>query len=213
MFREYRARNASQFNFVTRMVCLKEAMLTPNWQVDLVGLGESLFRQTPSDLKNKICLYTFIKEPTGVLNSFCRALSQEFSAAGLERRDPIENDVQLPRFRQTRAVETKGLRSGIPRTKPPVKHRKFDIAPRFDARGICEKFKDVVWAKDVHLDRVCISEMGKEPVKEDGQTIGFNYRDIVSIPLPGVTWEPRSFEYLRLPHRWATAETQGRDRA
>ena len=77
--------------------------------------------------------------------------------------------------------------------------------------GLCEKFKDVVWGKDVHLDRVCISRLGPEVIFEDEQRIGVKYHDIASVPLPGVTWEPRSFEKLRIPHRWATAESQGRD--
>ena len=76
---------------------------------------------------------------------------------------------------------------------------------------LCEKFKDVVWAKDVHLDRVCISERTPEDIFEDEQCIGTRYHDIASVPLPGVTWEPRSFENLRIPHRWATAEAEGRD--
>lgn len=74
---------------------------------------------------------------------------------------------------------------------------------------LCEKFKDVVWAKGIHLDRVCISKLGPEDIFEDDQCIGKRFHDIASVPLPGVTWEPRSFETLRIPHRWATAETLG----
>lgn len=197
---------------MTRIISLKEAILTPCWQVDLVGLGESLVQRTPQGMNNAMCLYTFIKEPMGALDSFCKAISQAFLAAGLERRDPSEVDTERPNFRQAKAVNTKGLKSGIPKMNPTLKLKGVDLVPRFDARGICGKFKDVVWAKDVHLDRVCISELIPDNIMEDGQQIGYNFRDIVSIPLPGVTGEPRSFEYLRIPHHGPGGRTLGRDR-
>lgn len=158
-------------------------------------------------------LYTFIKDPKGVLDSFCKALSQAFSAAGLERRNGrVANTDAPPNFRQALAITTKGLKSGIPKTKPTQKHLKTDMIPRFDGRGICEKFKDVVWARDVHLDRVCISEMNPDKIMEGDQKIGVRYRDLVSIPLPGVIGEPQSCEHLRIPHHTPDWQTLGRDR-
>ena len=192
---------------------MSQAILTSRPQVDLVGLGDSPLRHSPSDLRSVMSLFTFIKEPLGLMQSFCSCLAQEFFAAGLARRNTIHRDYGGLQFGQTKCISTLGLKSGIPKTKPSQKHLGSDLTPRFDARDLCEKFRDVVWAKDVHLDRVCISEIVPEDIFEDGQVIGKRYRDIVSIPLPGVTWEPRSFEYLRIPHRWATAESQGRDRA
>ena len=197
---------------MTRIISLKEAILTPYWQVDLVGLGESLVQRTPHGMNTTMCLYTFIKEPMGALDSFCKALAQDFLAAGLERRAPSDVNTERPNFRQAKAVNTKGLKSGIPNVKPTLKRFKRDMTPMLDARGICEKFKDVVWAKDVHLDRVCISELKPDNIMEDEQHIGFRFRDIVSIPLPGVTGEPRSFEYLRIPHHGPGWRTLGRDR-
>ena len=192
---------------------MPQAILTSKPQVDLVGLGDSPFRRSPSDLRSAMCLYTFIKDPLGLMQSFCSCLSQEFFAAGLAKNNPIQADHGGLQFCQTKVIDTRGLKSGIPKTKPSQKHLGIDLSPRFDARDLLEKFRDVVWAKDVHLDRVCISELVPSNIFEHGQVIGVRHRDIVSIPLPGVTWEPRSFEYLRIPHRWATAESQGRDRA
>ncbi len=183
-------------------------------KVDLVGLGDSVFRNhLPQGLDNLMRLYTFIKEPTDLLQSFCNVLSQKFMDAGFERRNPIHRPLGSRQFRQIRVIDTKGLSSGVLNTKPTLRHLHQHRVPRFDARDLCEKFKDIVWAKGVHLDRVCISELKPKDIAEDGQRVGTQYHDIVRIPLPGVTWEPRSFEYLRIPHRWATAETQGRDRA
>lgn len=163
-------------------------------------------------MNKAMCLYTSIKEPTGVLNSFCSALSQAFIAAGLETRRLSDLGKGEPNFRQARALCTRGLKSGIPNTKPALKGLRLHKVPRFDARGICEKFKDVVWAKDVHLDRVFISETHPETLMEDGQNIGIRYRDIVSIPLPGAIGEPRSFEYLKIPYHEHGAQVLVGDR-
>ena len=192
---------------------MPQVILTSKPQVDLVGLGESPFRRSPPDFRSVICLYTFIKDPLDLMRSFCSCLSREFFAAGLAKKNPIQVDYGGLPLCQAKVIDTRGIKSGIINIKPTLKHLGQDLAPRFDARDLLEKFRDVVWAKDVHLDRVCISEIVPEDIFEDGQVIGIRHRDIVSIPLPGVTWEPRSFEYLRIPHRWATAESQGRDRA
>ena len=195
---------------------MPQAILTSKPQVDLVGLGDSPLRRSPADLRSAMYLFTFIKEPSGLFPLFCSYLAREFFAAGLAKRNPMQTEHlshEGLRFGQSKCISTIGLNSGIPKLKPKLKHLGFDMVPRFDAGDLCEKFGDVVWAKDVHLDRVCISENKPESIFEDGQRIGAKYRDIVSIPLPGVTWEPRSFEYLRVPHRWATGESQGRDPA
>ena len=141
-----------------------------------------------------------MKEPTDILRSFCSGISREFMGAGLERQTPLQGNLGDRRFCQARAIDTKGLSSGVLNTKPSLERFKTYIRPKFDARDLCEKFKDVVWGKDVHLDRVCISALkSQKDIFEDGQKIGSRYDDIVSVPLPGVTWEPRSFEYLRIP--------------
>lgn len=104
--------------------------------VDLVGIGESVFRHTPSRLEKTMRLYTFIREPVGLLESFCTAISQKFFDAGLEKRDPLQNqnNQKSIRFVQAAVIDTKGLRSGIPKTKPTLRHLgRLDKAPRFDA--------------------------------------------------------------------------------
>ncbi len=129
--------------------------------------------------------------------------------AGFVREDFFQRDRDGRELLQVKVINTKGLSSRFLNTKPTLKHAKVSRAPRFDARGICEKYKKVVWGKGVHLDRVCISEVSsQEDIMEDGQCVGSRPHDIASVPLPGVTWEPRSFEYLRIPRRWDTAESQ-----
>lgn len=181
--------------------------------MDLLGLGDSVFRHKPSSLKHAIALYAFIKDPSGLLQTFCRNLRQEFVEAGLGREDPREIRLMDHEFCQIRVIDTKGLSSGIPNNKPTLKHLKKDMLPRFDARDMCVKFKDIVWGKSIHLDRVCIGEFNPQEIFEDGEKVGYRYHDIASVPLPGVTWEPRPFEYLRLPHGHAASGSRWRNGA
>ena len=56
---------------------------------------------------------------------------------------------------------------------------------RFDARSLIEKYKDFVWASDVHLDRLAICEMGAKKVYDaNGKLLEGKYTEIASIPLP-----------------------------
>ena len=102
--------------------------------VDLVGLGDSFFRHKPSNLQGTMRLYAFIKEPLGILGSFRAGILQNFLDAGLARRDPLHVPREgFNRNLQVEAISTKGLRSGIPKTKPSLRHLGVDMVPRFDA--------------------------------------------------------------------------------
>ena len=181
--------------------------------MNLVGLGESVKRHGPSTPWDVEFLYTTVKEPTGLLQWLCRGISQEFFAAGLEKRDNYYMDVGDRAFSQAKVMNAPGLGSRALAFDPTLKGMVRRKAPPFDARAICEKFNDVVWAKGVHLDRICISEIGAKDVIRAGECIGKMFHDIVSIPLPSVTREPRQYESLRLPFQRSTAERQESDRA
>ena len=179
--------------------------------MDLVGLGESVNRRGPSTPWDVQFLYTSVKEPTGLLQWLCRGISQEFVAAGLEERDKWM-DLGDRAFSQAKVLDAPGLGSQALTFDPTLKCIVRRRAPPFDARALCEKFNDVVWAKGVHLDRVCISELGTRDVIRAGECIGKQFHDIFSIPLPSVT-RYRHSESLRLPSRRSTAESPESDRA
>lgn len=102
--------------------------------VDLVGLGDGVFRHKPSNLQSMMTMYAFIKEPLGILEPFCAGILQNFLDAGLARRDPLQVYQEgFGEFLQARVITTKGLKSGIPNKKPTLEHLKVDRAPRFDA--------------------------------------------------------------------------------
>ena len=131
--------------------------------VDLVGLGDSVFRYKPSNLQSMMSLYTFIKEPLGILESFCAGVLQNFLDAGLARRDPLQGPREgFSEFLQAQAISTMGLRSGIPNTKPTLKHWRTDRSPRSDASkalfgnisscsGLLSKSRDTSHGQIAHL--------------------------------------------------------------
>lgn len=180
--------------------------------MDLVGLGESVNRHGPSTPWDVQFLYTSVKEPTGLLQWLCRGISQEFFAAGLEIREKWYKDLGDRAFSQVKVMDQPALGSRALSFDPTLKYMVRRRAPPFDARALFEKFNDVVWAKGVHLDRVCISELWPRDIIRAGECIGVGFHDIVSIPLPSVI-RYRHFERLRLPSRPSTAESQESDRA
>ena len=149
----------------------------------------------------------------GLLQSFCRIIFQEFLAAGLAKTDHLYKDIGDRAFVETRVMDAPGLGSRALSFDPTLKRMVRRRDPPFNARPICEKFKDVVWAKDVLLDRVCISQGSTRDVVKAGECIGKQFHDLVSITLPGITRRPRDYESLRLPLRQSATESQGSDQA
>lgn len=180
--------------------------------MDLVGLGESINRHGPSTPWDVQFLYTFVKEPTGFLQWLCRSISQEFFAAGLEIREKWYKDLGDYAFAQVKVMDKPGLNSRNLSFDPTLGYMVKRRGPPFDARALLEKFNDVVWAKGVHLDRVCISELWPRDIIRAGECVGVGFHDIVTIPLPNVT-RYRNYEELRLPSRRSTVESQESDRA
>ena len=176
-------------------------------------MGVSVNRRGPSSPWDAQFLYTTVNEPTGLLQWLCRGISQEFFAAGLEKRDNWHTDIGDRAFYQVKVMNAPELGHRGFTFDPTLKKIVRRRAPPFDARAICEKFNDVVWAKGVHLDRICISEIGVKDVIEAGRGKGKVFHDIVSIPLPSVTREPRQYESLRLPFQQSPAESQESDGA
>lgn len=102
--------------------------------VDVVGLGDSVFRHTPSNLESVMLLYIFIKEPMGLLETFCAGMLQKFLEAGLAKRNAFQGHREGFEFVQAKALSTRGLSSGVPCIKPTLKGlRRRDMVPRFDA--------------------------------------------------------------------------------
>ena len=59
--------------------------------------------------------------------------------------------------------------------------------PTFDARDLVVKYRDHVWDQNIPLERLRISRNELQDITRRGTVIGQGYREIASIPLPGVS--------------------------
>ncbi len=55
---------------------------------------------------------------------------------------------------------------------------------KFNAQGMITKYEGFEWAKDVHIERLSICEMGAKEIIEDEQVMDEKYLEIASVPLP-----------------------------
>lgn len=66
---------------------------------------------------------------------------------------------------------------------------------RFDARPVLASYNDSVWAKDISLERLCISDTKMKGIMDTETSKGRWYPERMSVPLPDVSdsVRPRRF--------------------
>ncbi|KAL8683900.1 MAG: hypothetical protein Q9186_000111 [Xanthomendoza sp. 1 TL-2023] len=84
-------------------------------------------------------------------------------------------------------MATRYLSTDIPVQKPTLRGRGFRRRPSFDASDLFQKYQHFEWTGQFGLERLCISELGLKDFSKDGQVVRTGYRDIASVPLPGVS--------------------------
>ena len=70
--------------------------------------------------------------------------------------------------------------------KTTLRGKGYVLTPKFDASDLVQKYKDFEWTTEFPLERLCISELGLKAFRKDGELVRTGYRDIASVPLPGV---------------------------
>lgn len=144
--------------------------------VHLVGIRTSLVTHKPRDLTRTMRLYSRIEDPTNCLQRFCQGVRSTLQDEGLLKQLPWETNELPP---QTRLMDTRRLARDSTMAKS-----KYYPRPGFDATGIHRKYKDCVLMKDVRLQELHISELGRKKVLyEDVMVDG--YRNIATLSLPG----------------------------
>ena len=115
-------------------------------------------------------LYTSPNDPTFRLQSFCEALGEQFTAA--EFLVPEKRSLLL----HATIVNTLYAKGGRNR------HAKFNR--NIDATSLLKEFEDYEWAKDIHIEKVCICQMGAKKEVVDEVVVNEEYLEIASIALP-----------------------------
>lgn len=63
--------------------------------------------------------------------------------------------------------------------------RRWSRRPQFHATDTYAAYNDTVWAKDIALEKICISEQWLCDIIKGGTVIGQGYRNIACVPLSG----------------------------
>lgn len=78
------------------------------------------------------------------------------------------------------------LRTDVPNDKYSTGGEILYRSPNVDVAELHTKYKDFPWTQQFPLERLCITESGLKDVWKKRKFIRTGYRDIASIPLPGV---------------------------
>lgn len=88
----------------------------------------------------------------------------------------------------------------ILQSKAHASRGNYPTVERFDVRGLCDRYQDIVWAENVCLEKICLSEIALRDVYDrKGQLVGRAvYRDLASVALPGAPAPPLSITKTQL---------------
>ena len=101
----------------------------------------------------------------------------------------VEFSVMSTHFLQSKSSARKGM-------KGPVK--------RFDVHKLCNRYKDIVWAENVPLEKICLSEMAARDFYANGQIVHRAVcRDVASVALPGAPALPLEVRKIGLTYSFA----------
>ena len=123
-------------------------------------------------------LYASPLDPTHRLYPFCLALQQAFINAGYLLSDDRDLRLHATIVNTIYAKDKKAL------TKRGGHGKTSKDSRKFDAQEVIDKYDGFEWAKDVHIERVSICEMGAKKIIDGGEVVEEEYLEISSVPLP-----------------------------
>lgn len=123
-----------------------------------------------------------VKEAHPFLVDFSSRIRDIFAANGLiPIISPMVDPLRVPIMR------TNIIRSDVPNDKRPLRELQRYNAPVFDASDLHAKYRNHPWTTEFPLERLCISEFRLRDVWKHGKFVRTALKDIVSVPLPGVS--------------------------
>ena len=76
--------------------------------------------------------------------------------------------------------------NGCRKSKDDFERKRLCLNAEIRCIGSRSKYKDFEWTTEFPLERLCISELGLKAFRKDGELVRTGYRDIASVPFPGV---------------------------
>lgn len=150
--------------------------------IALHGLHEQ--PSQPDYPKAAMSLQCNVKESFRFLQGFCAPVMNVFIAKGFIPALQPKADLL-----QSCLMRTSNAKSNVPLSKEAAARalgRKY-LSPVFDASDLHRKYKDFPWTSEFPLERMCISEYVLRDVWKGPNFVRTAYRDIASVPLPGVS--------------------------
>lgn len=150
-------------------------------------------------------LYTHVTD-AALLSHFEFELQANFKCHGLLVEDKGNRDQRSDRRRphdgrrpvggsvQPKIMSTRYLKSDQKNEKPDLQQYNLLRPPLFDARDLYAAYSDTIWAKDILLEEICITELAPKDFMVNNEVIGQGWQSIFSVPLPGAAQEARRSE-------------------
>lgn len=129
----------------------------------------------PSKTSN---LYTRPEDSTSRLWGFCEALRSRFTSFGLLLAD------KRPLLLHATIVNTLYAKGGRNRPNNSGHGKKNRGVGKLDATALLEEYEAYEWAKDIHIEKVCICQMGAKKEIVDDVVVNEEYLEVASAALP-----------------------------
>lgn len=81
-------------------------------------------------------------------------------------------------------MDTRSLRQWRNLTDVKDYMKKVHVQPKFDAPELVAKYKGVIWATDIHIQRLCLREIARRKKIVNGEKVDEWYDEVSSLPLP-----------------------------
>lgn len=135
-------------------------------------------------------LHALIIDHTGILGAFAETIREKFVSADLIRIPYWVHSSRLPLH--TNILDSKRLQTKVVNQKPSIVSKLSNSGQfvyrlaSFDLRPLYPKFQTISWTSDFPLARLSLTEMTPFDMIKDGRKIGRGYREVASVPLPGI---------------------------
>jgi len=123
-------------------------------------------------------LYTSPGDPTFRLRRFCEALCNQFISEGFLVPD------KRPLLLHATIVNTLYAKGSRNRPRDSGHGKNNRGVGKFDATALLKEFGAYEWAKDIHIEKVCICQMGAKKEVVDEVVVNEEYLEAASAVLP-----------------------------
>lgn len=134
--------------------------------------------QSMHNLTKTSILYTSPEDPTFRLRGFCGDLRHQFTSKGFLVPD------KRPLLLHATIVNTLYAKGSRDRPKDSGHGKNNRGVGKFDATALLEEFGAYEWAKNIHIEEVCIYQMGAKKEIVNEVVVNEEYLEVASAVLP-----------------------------